>query len=58
MDSLLCKGKFLWSPALSVADFALRKLEEAVHKRPDSFHVFISTKLMLSVSVNIALQDV
>ena len=45
----LTMDDFLWTPAPSVADLVSRQLEEDVHKRPNSLHVFICHKLMMMV---------
>ena len=43
------KNTFLWSPAPSVSDLVLRKLWEAVHKQPNSLHVFIYPELIMTI---------
>ena len=49
MYTLSFEGNFLWAPTPSVTDLVLRKLEEAVHKWPNKFDVFIIPKLMMMV---------
>ena len=41
------KVTFLWAPAPSVSDLVWRQFREAVHKLPNSLHVFICPKLMM-----------
>ena len=37
---------FLWAPAPAIADIALEYLRTSIHRRPESYHIFVCPKLM------------
>jgi hypothetical protein len=46
--NLKCKGTYLWLPPPTVADVAGEYMAAAIHKRPNSTHIFICPRLMCS----------
>jgi hypothetical protein len=40
------QGCYLWTPPPAAADVTLEQLRQARHERQDSFHIFVSSKLL------------